>query len=160
LRLCGRQILLRFLAPSTLRPTVRPTCSCARCSEIPDDTLTYRSAAPYVPLDDSVIRRAKMRSTFHDFAWDLDRWLVRIVALVSFSASRVEARAARLRYLLVLLVPIRGPLPHVAGHVVEPVTVGRKTSHRRCSLEPVFFKILPGEFALPGVGHVLAIRCK
>src|SRR5215510_4227643 len=113
-----------------------------------------RSIAP------AVVRRAEMRSAFHDFARDLDRWLVRIVAFVSFSAPRVEARAARLCYLLVLLVPVHGPLPHVAGHVVEPVTVGRKTAHRRCSLEPVFFKILPGKFALPGVGHVFAIRCK
>src|SRR5262245_15601291 len=29
------------------------TCSLVRCSEIPDDTLTYRRAAPCVPLGDS-----------------------------------------------------------------------------------------------------------
>src|SRR5262245_23996446 len=101
-----------------------------------------------------------MRAAFHDFARDLDRWLVRIVAFVSFSAFGVEARAARLRYLFVLLVPIRGPLPHVAGHIVEPITVRWKRSHRRSSPETVFFKVLPGEFALPRVSHVLAIRCK
>src|SRR5215831_19015736 len=99
-----------------------------------------------------------MRSAFHDFARDLDRWLVRIVAFVSFSASRVKARAARVNDFAVLLVPVSGPLPNVACHVVEPIAVGWKRSHRRSSLEPVFFKVLPGKFALPGVGHMFAVR--
>src|SRR5262249_12971645 len=101
-----------------------------------------------------------MRAAFHDFARDLDRWLVRIVSFVSFSAPRIEARAAGLLNLLVLLIPVSGPLPNVAGHVVEPVAVRWKRSHRRRSLETILFEILPGKFALPGVGHVLAIRCK
>src|SRR5262249_20878863 len=71
----------------------------------------------------AVVRRAEMRSAFHNFARDLDVRHVGIVAFVSVAASGVEARAARLWYLFVLLVPIRRPLPHVAGHVVEPVTI-------------------------------------
>src|SRR5215468_3198559 len=101
-----------------------------------------------------------MRPALHDFPRDLDIRHMGIETLVSFSAFGIEARAARLRYLLVLLVPIRCPLPHVAGHLVETIAIGWKTSHRRSAFEPVFFKILPGEFTLPGVGHVLAIRCK
>src|SRR5262245_27879070 len=77
----------------------------------------------------AVVRCAQVRSAFHDFPRDLDVRHVGIVAFVSFSAFGVETRAARLRYLFVLLVPVRGPLPYVAGHIAEPVTVGRKTSH-------------------------------
>src|SRR5215475_12874942 len=87
----------------------------------------------------AVVWRAQMRSALHDFARDLDVRHVGIVALVSVAAFRVEARTARLRYLLVLLVPIRGPLPHVAGHVVQAVAIGRKTSHRRSPLKTILF---------------------
>src|SRR5262245_58083665 len=95
-----------------------------------------------------------MRAAFHDFARDLDRWLVRIVAFVAVSAFRVKGGAARVNDFAVLLVPVSGPLPHVARHVVEAVAVRWKRSHRRSALEPVFFKVLPGKLALPGVRHV------
>src|SRR5262245_5991849 len=108
----------------------------------------------------AIIRRAQVRPAFHYFARDFDAGHVGIIALVPLSTSRIEVGAARLRNLLVLLIPICSPLPNVAGHLIEPVTVGWKTSHRGSPLESVFFEILPGEFALPGVGHVLAIRCK
>src|SRR5262245_39264629 len=101
-----------------------------------------------------------MRAALHDFARDLDRRHVGIVAFVSVAAFGVEACATRLGALLVLLVPICGPLPHVAGHVVEPVAIGRETSYRRSPLKTILLQILPGEFALPGVRHVLAVRCK
>src|SRR5262245_29000171 len=101
-----------------------------------------------------------MRSAFHDFPRDNDIRHVRIETLVSVAAFGIEARAARLLYLFVLLVPVRGPLPHVACHVVESIAARWKRSHRRSSLEPVFFKVLPGKFALPCVRHVLAVRCK
>src|SRR4029434_10415202 len=106
----------------------------------------------------AVVRRAEMGPAFHDFARDLDVRHVGIVALISFSTSRVEARAAGLRNLFVLLIPIRRPFPYVAGHLVEPVAVGRKTLHRCRSLEPILFKILPGKFTLPGIRHLFAVR--
>src|SRR5512132_1296090 len=99
-----------------------------------------------------------MGPTFHYFAGNADVGHVRIMALVSFSTSRVEARATRLRNLLVLLIPICGPLPNIAGHLVQPVAVGRKTSHRCRPLETVFFEILPGKFTLPRIRHVLPVR--
>src|SRR5262245_46783877 len=97
-----------------------------------------------------------MRSAFHDLARNRDGRHGRIKALVALSAFGVKARAARVIDLAVLLIPIGGPLPHVAGHIVETITVGRKTAYRRRALETIFFKVLPGKFTLPGVGHMFS----
>src|SRR5262245_10621420 len=83
----------------------------------------------------AVVWRAKMRTAFHDFPRDLNIRHAGVETLVSFSPSWVEVRAARVNDFAVLLVPVSGPLPNVACHVVEPVTVGRETSHRRSPLK-------------------------
>ena len=54
-------------------------------------------------------------------------------------------------------IPIAGPLPDIADHVVQPVAVRRKRRHRRRALKAVAAKILARKFALPGIGHVLAV---
>src|SRR4029077_11603546 len=108
----------------------------------------------------AVVRRTQMRSALHDLPRDAYVRHVRIIALVALSASRVKAGAAGLRDLFVLLIPIGGPLPHVTGHVVEPVAIRRKRPHRRRSFKPVKLKILPREVALPSVGHMFAARSK
>src|SRR4029453_15738255 len=106
----------------------------------------------------AIVWRAQMRPAFHYFARDLNLRHVGIVTLVALSASRVEGRATGLRNVLVLLIPVCGPLPYVAGHLVEPVAVGWKASHRRSPLETVFFEILPGKLTLPGICHLFAVR--
>ena len=77
---------------------------------------------------------------------------------VALAAARIVERAAGLLDLAVVLVPVGGPLPDVAGHVVEAVAVGRKRADRRRPLVAVLEQVLPGELALPGVGHRLAAR--
>ena len=49
--------------------------------------------------------------------------------------------------------PVAAPLPAVADHVVQPVSVHRKRSHRRGALKTVLLRICRGEPALEGVGH-------
>ena len=55
-------------------------------------------------------------------------------------------------------VPVLHPLPHVAGHVVQPVPVGREALDRRVAAVPVQHAILVGKHALPQVRLVLAAR--
>src|SRR5262245_35767865 len=101
-----------------------------------------------------------MRPAFHDFARDLDVGHIWFVTFFLLSTSGIEARTAALRKLLVLLIPVRGPLPDVARHVVESIAVGWKTLHWRSALEAILFQVLPREFALPGIRHLFTIRCK
>src|SRR5262245_18224054 len=55
-------------------------------------------------------------------------------------------------------VEVTRPFPDVTRHVEEAITVGWKGADRRRAFEPVGSKILPGEFALPGIGHHAARR--
>jgi len=57
---------------------------------------------------------------------------------------------------MLLRVPVAGPFPDVADHVVNAVTVRWKRGNRRRALEAVVVQILSRKFALPGVGLVLA----
>ncbi len=56
----------------------------------------------------------------------------------------------------VVLVPVGRPLPHVAGHLEQPVAVGRERLGRRRVLPPVGLGVVVGEVALPHIGHVAA----
>ena len=53
--------------------------------------------------------------------------------------------------------PVRAPLPHVAGHVVQPVAIGRERADRGRSGKAVGTVVLIGEPALEYVHHVLAV---
>ena len=55
-------------------------------------------------------------------------------------------------------IPIGGPLPDVADHVVKAIAVRWKSADRRRALVAVVFQIFVREFALPGIGHVFAVR--
>src|SRR5207244_12384223 len=67
-------------------------------------------------------------------------------------------RAARRRGCLRMArrEPVARPLPDVAADVVESVAVRRKRADRRGALVTVELQVLPGERALPRVGHRLA----
>src|SRR5215831_18836945 len=54
-------------------------------------------------------------------------------------------------------VPIAGPLPDIADHVVEPVAVWLETADRRGPAVAVLVRVVDGEDALPGIGDRLAL---
>src|ERR1700741_2666081 len=80
----------------------------------------------------AVIGRAQMRAALDDLAGDSCARLARIVAVLLAGAARILGNAARLGGVDLMLCrkPIRGPLPYIADHVVDPVTVSRECSYR------------------------------
>src|ERR1700744_2748534 len=81
--------------------------------------------------------------------------LAAVEALLRRDNARVDGtHAARFdgRRRAAGLIPIAGPLPHIAGHVVQSVPIRRKCADWRSSLMPVGEQILPRELALPPVG--------
>src|SRR5689334_24184115 len=121
------------------------------------DRLCHARGRPVTP---AVVRRTKKRAALHHPARYGNVGHVGVIALVSFSTLGIETRATGMNSFAVLLVPVRRPFPNIAGHVVQPVTVGRKAAHRRRSFETIEFKILPWEFPLPGVRHLLLAGSK
>src|SRR5688572_7067447 len=77
-------------------------------------------------------------------------------------AARIPGSFVHLRQLGVVIgsIPIAAPLPDVAGHVVEAVTVGRKLRYRREARIAVVGGVLDRKLSLPGVGHPLAVWTK
>src|SRR5262245_42958904 len=103
--------------------------------------------------------RTQERAALDDLARDPDLRLAGVVAVLLGSAARISRRAASLLLAGVgvdLGVPVAGPLPDIANHVMEPVAVRRERRHRRGALEAVLLQILVWKSALPGIGHVLA----
>src|SRR5258705_5007273 len=64
----------------------------------------------------AIVRRAEKRAAFHHLARNLDFGRIRIVTLFSLRASGIDIAAAGVRDLIVFLIPIRRPLPNIAGH--------------------------------------------
>src|SRR5579863_10371064 len=98
-----------------------------------------------------------MRAAFQHLAGNADLRLAGIVALRLRAAARILGHAARLGRVggMAGRPEIRGPLPHIADHVAEPVTVRRKRPDWRGALETVLLEVLVREVALPGVRHLL-----
>src|SRR4030095_11416396 len=87
----------------------------------------------------AVVRRAKVRAAFHNFSWNSDVGHAWIEASMHKSAGGIYRCATRtaMNGFLVRLVPIRGPFPDVADHVVEPISVGWKRTDRRRPLKAI-----------------------
>src|SRR5262249_47383573 len=102
-------------------------------------------------IPQTVVGRAQVRTALQNLARDVDLRRPGIITFL-FRDSFDATRAARLRPAM-LLIPIAGPLPDVAGHVVETVSVRRKRPHRRSSLKSIQKQVLDRKFALPCVGH-------
>src|SRR5262245_22462683 len=104
----------------------------------------------------AVVRRAQMRSAFDHLARNLDRRLARVVAVFGPRASWIVGNAAGLEDLrrMLWLIPVRGPFPDIADHVVEPIAVRWKRSDRRGACIAVPRHALPRKLPLPGVGHM------
>ena len=54
-------------------------------------------------------------------------------------------------------VPVAHPVPNIATHVVQAVTIGGKTHHRRGSHKSIFLGVFVGKISGPCIGHELAI---
>src|SRR5687767_11589496 len=74
----------------------------------------------------AIARGAQVRAALHHATRDLQRGGLWVVAVLERSTARVGDRAARDRDVAVAAIPVDGPLPHVAGHVVEAEPVGRE----------------------------------
>src|SRR5262249_26442992 len=97
----------------------------------------------------AVVWRAQMRAAFDDLAGDLDVGLAGVVAPLLASPARVLRHAAGLGRvgLVPRRVPIGGPFPDVADHVVHAVAIGRECPHRRGTLVAVGREVLVRECA-------------
>src|SRR3984893_18338721 len=110
------------------------------------------------PVAAAIVRRAQMRAAFQDLPGNPDLWLAGIEASVLPSAARIFRNAAGLRRVrfMLLRIPVGGPFPDIADHVMNAVAVRREGRDRRGAIETVATEILLREFALPGIGLVLA----
>src|SRR5205823_199175 len=109
------------------------------------DRLRYARGRPVAV---AIIRRTQIGAALQDFPRDFDLRLPGIVARLPLSPSRIAHDAARALDSAMVLVPIGGPFPDVAGHVVEAIAVGRKRADGSCPLVAVLAAVLPGKLAL------------
>src|SRR5687768_5536520 len=96
------------------------------------------------PVATTVVRRAEVRAALDHLPRDPDLGLPGVIAVLLRPAARVARRAAGLDRLLVMagVIPVRGPLPHVPDHVVEPVGVRREAADGRGALVAVLHPVL------------------
>src|SRR5262245_31533264 len=105
-----------------------------RCARGTDDAAEAKVAGRRIdrlretrgrPVSPAVVRRAQMRSALDHFSRDANAWVARIVACFLVAASGVLGNAAGLvRFVRMLRrIPVRGPLPDVAGDIDEAVPV-------------------------------------
>src|SRR5262245_37657788 len=100
------------------------------------------------PVAQAVVGRAQVRAAFHHPAGGVSAGRSPHLAGLSgyFATGRCEA-------------PL-GPLPHIPDHVVEAIAVCGKGVDRRGAFVAVELEVLPGETALPRVGHRPPLRSK
>src|SRR5215472_6451356 len=100
-----------------------------------------------------------MRAAFENLAGNLDLRLTGVVTPCFWPAAWIFRCAARFRRIGMVPggPPVGGPLPDVANHVGDAVTIRRKRRYGRRALKAIFIAILVWELALPGIGHVRAI---
>src|SRR3954453_21246727 len=106
----------------------------------------------------AIIRRAEVRAAFDYLARNFYVGLARVIARVFATAARILRHAARLRRIgfVLLRIPVGGPLPDVADHVVHTVAIGRERRDGGGALISVRSKILVRKCALPGIRHLPA----
>src|SRR5262245_32154025 len=97
----------------------------------------------------AVVGCAEMGTALDELAGNSELRLVWVVALLGGEDARVDGRAATGLHVLVGVagnVPVRGPLPDVAGHVMEPISVRWERADWRRAFVAVGEQVLPGEF--------------
>src|SRR5436309_3272325 len=118
----------------------------------PGSDLSLAARADHVAR--TVLIRAEERTAAHGTLWL--GGLARVER--GLGPLGIASHASRPSQLVVVVgaIPITDPLPHVAGHVVQPVPVGRKPRHRPDAREPVLARVVVGKMPLVGVRHPLA----
>src|SRR5262249_28966232 len=108
----------------------------------------------------AVVRGAQVRAALQHPSRHPDVGLTGIVALLFTPTIWVLGNATGFwRVGLVLWrVPVAGPFPDIADHVVQAIAIGRESCHRRGARKTILAAVLMREVALPDVGHVLATR--
>src|SRR5882762_3943547 len=84
------------------------------------------------PVTSAIVRRAQMRTAFDDLPWDFHICRSGVEAVGLAAATRILRNAAgfcRIR-LVFWRIPVGGPFPDVADHVVQPVGVWRECGYR------------------------------
>src|ERR1700692_348099 len=114
------------------------------------------------PIATTVVGCAEMRAALEHFARDFDVRLTSVVTRGLWAAPWILRNAARLRRVGVMLlrIPIGGPLPDIADHVEKTEIVRRKSLDRRSARVSIAGEIFARKCALPDVCHVLAARCQ
>src|SRR5262245_5063657 len=100
-----------------------------------------------------------MRAALDHLARDLDVRKLRVVAAFFTPPARILRNATSLLGVVGFVlrsVPVGGPLPDIADHVVDAVAVRPERTHRRRALVTVLVEVLAGKFTLPRIGHVHA----
>ena len=93
-------------------------------------------------------RTAAMHTTFRR---------VRFVRIETRLRSRgihchaIRANFSNARCICVRSIEIHRPLPHISSHVIQPVAIGGKTFHHRCTRETIVRRVLTGKLTLPCV---------
>src|SRR4051794_814254 len=103
---------------------------------------------------------AQVRAALDHLATDPELWLAWVVALLEVAPARVVRDAARRGGVLrVAVPPVVGPLPDVAGHVLEAEPVGGEAADGRGARVAALLRAPPREVrAVPGVRHDPATR--
>src|SRR5262245_39183009 len=98
----------------------------------------------------AVMRSAQNRAALDDAAWRLGAGQRQIPQFWSARIDRCLPRVTR-------PIPVARPLPDIADHVVEAVTVRLEAADRRGPGVAVLVGVVDGEDALPGIGDRLAL---
>src|SRR5512133_3486500 len=111
------------------------------------------------PVTAAVVRRTKERAALDDAPRDRDIRHLWIATLHSKQLN-IHGSTTGSNHRMSRRVPVRGPLPHIADHVVDPIAIGWKLSDRCSPLIPIRGQVLPGKLALPGICHVFSAWSK
>src|SRR5690349_12276603 len=103
------------------------------------------------PVASAVVRRAQMRAALDDLAWNFHVGGSGVIAVRLAGTTRVLGDAAGLCGIRLVLwrIPIGGPFPDVADHVVHAITIRRECADGRSALKAVRIGVLARKVALP-----------
>ena len=81
-----------------------------------------------------------------------------LIRIIAFLHRRPLGIAHHTFAVIFRTIPVRTPLPDIASHIVNTVSVDGKSAHRRCAIVPVLLCVFLWKSAVPDVGHWLAER--
>src|SRR5262245_4663988 len=72
----------------------------------------------------------------------------------------VAGKLARHLHVDIGSIKVTHPIPDIASHVVESISIWRERFHRRGPDESIFSSVLVGKFSSPSIGHVFPVGLK